>query len=746
MFEQRSRAEWIERGLLALRTAYERSRRYVRDHQFVLLSLGLIAVTAFGARFLAIVRFPGPSGADYGNYLTNLHAFLGQDVTGDGLGYPTVFLVYLWLVTSAFGELQGLQISGPLLAALLCLPSYVLLRTFVDTRLALVGAGMLTFAESVSELIGWGGNPNLLGMAFGTLFFAFLARWMIHGRRRDLLAGAVSFGLLAGSHQISFAYFGSATLVALTILAFRGREARRLLRRGAKGLGAGIATSLPFLPFYLSVNEASSYLISAQSIVLTVNDVAFIIAWLFRESLAIWILFFLLAVLGVYRLRGRDPVAFSVGIALLGTPFLLAATVMVLHPVRPLYFLFLGIVLGAMLFLRDGWKERIARATPRPDRADGVIVATVLVLAFALVLVTTAHNRMVQAGNWYIVMTDEVLDGLEWLRDHTPADAAVATSGPVKYGAEDPVGCVWGWWVEGYAHRRSLCTGDLQTLAWNAQIRRSADANRAFLGVVSVENGLLQLGDFAPFGSRGNPLIYGEFGRGYEPLVFFNDARVDISWRDSGGQVRFDRPFYLPTRETSKAIDADRARLEFRAEGQGLLVVRTVESSRDSGTVWVNYTFEAAGTLDRVDISVFGTSRSRINNFDFTTDELTLGGELGFRDAVGGRVRIVDGATRLVGTLPMTNLQAELSEYRFEFAPTAGTFRSSFAVDVGYHVTAVPGPVVSYAAREIFDAHGVGYLLIDRTKVREMEWLTNDRNGYRIAYRNFAVAVFEVIQ
>ncbi|MEK7715228.1 MAG: branched-chain amino acid ABC transporter permease, partial [candidate division NC10 bacterium] len=273
----------------------------------------------------------------------------------------------------------------------------------------------------------------------------------------------------------------------------------------------------------------------------------------------------------------------------------------------------------------------------------------------------------------------------------------------------------------------------------NAQIRRSADANRAFLGVVSVENGLLQLGDFAPFGSRGNPLIYGEFGRGYEPLVFFNDARVDISWRDSGGQVRFDRPFYLPTRETSKAIDADRARLEFRAEGQGLLVVRTVESSRDSGTVWVNYTFEAAGTLDRVDISVFGTSRSRISNFDFTTDELTLGGELGFRDAVGGRVRIVDGATRLVGTLPMTNLQAELSEYRFEFAPTAGTFRSAFAVDVGYHVTAVPGPVVSYAAREIFDAHGVGYLLIDRTKVREMEWLTNDRNGYRIAYRNFAL-------
>src|SRR5437867_2794040 len=159
----------------ALRWALARPRstsRYIIAHKTTALLLFIITVSAFVARFLATSRFPAPPGSDYGNYLTNLHALLGNDVTGDGVQYPWLFLVYVWGVVSLFGELGGLSISGPFLGAIVCVPSYFLLRTYAKPVYALVGSAIITFGGAISEMLWCGGNPNLLGLGFGTRFVA----------------------------------------------------------------------------------------------------------------------------------------------------------------------------------------------------------------------------------------------------------------------------------------------------------------------------------------------------------------------------------------------------------------------------------------------------------------------------------------------------------------------------------------------------------------------------------------------
>lgn len=744
MYEPGDFSKFMQRAFHEVGRVFGRAYEYYCHHSVAISGLGIIVLSAFLLRFVAVSENPAPPGADYGNYLTNLHAFLGNDVTGQGVQYPAVFLLYLWTIVSIFGELTALQVSGPLLGAALSLPSYLLLRNYVRTPFALVGTALIVFSEGVSEMIGWGGNPNLLGMTFGISFFAFLARFIAQGKRVDLAISATSFGLLAGSHQVSVAYFGFSSLLAMAILALTARE-RRAVRRGLLGVGTGVLASIPFIPFYIGFAQSSSNLLPAAPILFSIGDVAFLIGWLFRDSLGVWIPIAIIAVLGYWRMRTSDRVAFSLGVSLLISPLLLAVTIMVLHPVRPLYFLYLGLVPGAMTFAQAGWDKARSHTPVRERRFEPAAIATALILAFALVLMTTAYQRTVQAVDWYFVANKDVLDGLRWIKQNTPEDSVVATSGSNRYGSERFVGCSWGWWIEGYAQRKSFCTVNPQDLAWDAQVREAIEANKAFSGSISLDNGWLRIGDYAPYSSQGNPIVYGEFGHGYEAMVYFNDARVVVQWSSSeGGPLREDAAFFLTNKSTELNSTPTRVRLEHTAGDESISIHRTVDVPRASRISWVNYSLSVSGTISRVSISLFGTSTSRLANFDASSNTLTIGGVPGFRESLAGSVRIVEGGDALSSATFMTNPEAEYPEVGFVFSVADTAFSVSFAVWAQYDGEIVPSNVEVFRAESIFALAGVNFVFVDKLKVREMEWFTNNRSHFAIAYQNSGVALFAV--
>lgn len=743
MFE-RSAATRLASVTSQFRRAFGSVADYLLTHRFQANGLAIIAASAFLVRFLTLLGNPAPPGADYGNYLTNLHAAEGMDVTGGGVQYPGVFIAYLWVVVSAFGELQGLLISGPLLAALVCIPSYILLRNFGTPVFAMLGSAVLTFGEWASEMIGWGGNPNLLGILFGVCFMAFLAEYLRSGTRRELILGAVFLALTAGSHQISVVVFAVSALFAIFIAGAVTRD-RHVMKRGARVLLAGVACSLPFIPFYLGFAGGFSGAPVFDPTPITVKDMVFIFDWFFRESLVLWIPLVAAAVVGYRRLLRSNPVSFAVGISLLAAPLLLMETLMSQHPVRSVYFLPLGIVPGAVAYVQSTAEQLRSRAeSPSPTSAARSVLLAVILTA-ALVLVSTSQTRMAQAEAFYTVATPELLDILHWVDAYTPRMSVIATSGPSQYGQEANVGCQWGWWIEGVGERESLCTADLQYLAWQTQIDRSAEANRVFAGVVSFENGWVRMGDFAPYGTRGNPIVSGDFGLGYETLVYFDDASVTVRWNDSTTGILRSASAHDLSAATNTASSNGSAAFRSVDVGQGISVVRTVTMSAGSALIWNNYSFKVAGTLSQVSVSVFGTSHSRLNDFDQRRMALAVGSAPGFREDAAGEVRIQDGAQDFVDASYSTNPESSMPQVGLVFDPTGGTFNLSLAIEAFVDHSVPVSGVQIHTAKQVLAAAGAGYVLVDKTRLRDYEWLAADRADFRVAYQNSRIGLFSVV-
>ncbi|MGQ0797649.1 MAG: hypothetical protein ACT4OI_07295 [Methanobacteriota archaeon] len=710
-----------------------------------LVVLGLVAIGAAGfvIRYAAVLRYPAPPGADGGYYLTNLHAFLGNDVAGDGLGYPFVFLAYLWGITSLLGELPGLQVSGPLLAGILAVPSYVFLRTFVDAHLALIGAAILTLSETSSEMIGWGGAPTLLGMIFGLLFLAFLARWMSAGDRKHLVASAGFFGLLAGTHPFTLACFAFTAILAVAGLGL-SRRTRASARRGGIGLIGGLLGSLPFFPFYARLAFDSPRLVPSQPIPMTLGDLGFIFGYLFREAIPFWALLVPAAAVGVVALTKRDRIAGAIGLSLLVSPVILTTTVFVLHPIRPFLYLPVGIVLGVLALLDRKGTPRADRR-PRPSYlVPHAVGAATLLLAVVLVLVPAASRRMVEAGDWYSVVPEDGLEAFDWIRSNVPEYLAVGTTGPAKYGSDDMVGWLWGWWIEGYAQRRSLSTAEPLSLVWRGQITRSEDANRAFMGQYALENGFLLLGDTAPYGSLGNPMIAGatRYGYDYEPLLSFSDARVDVTWRDGDEGSRTVPIADLPVREATSSQEERIARIETRASTEGLVAFRTTELEEGSRAARVNYSFEASGMIEEITISVFPTSRSAFGSFDVSALALPIRGS-SYPPRAGAELRVHETTATCLAATQTTGPEGRPG-VALRFAANRSEARVSLLVEVMDSAPSRPDRVRVFHARSLFETYGVQYVLLDKERERELEWFSRDRGHYRAVFENPSVAIFEL--
>jgi hypothetical protein len=700
--------------------------------------VALVAVAAFALRYAIVLRYPTPPGADGGYYLANVHAFLGSDVAGDGVGYPPVFLAYLWGLTSVVGDLPGLMVSGALLAGLLAVPAFLFLRTFFDPPLALIGSAALSFGEVYSEAIGWGGGPTLLGILFGLVFLAFFIRWIRDGRRRDLVAAAASLGLLAGTHPFSLAFFAFAASLPVAAFALR-RHTRRWAARGAVGVALGAAASLPFAPFYAGLLVDAPHLVPGQPIGLSANDLAFIFAYLFRETLWLWTLFLPAAAAGVVLSARRTPLLSAFGSSLLAAPFVLTLTVFVLHPIRPFLHLPIGMILGVLALLHLSTTPAAPRRT-RSAVPRFVAIGT-LALAVALVLVPAASRRMVDADDWYNVLGAEGLEALDWIRGNVPEGAAVGTTGPAKYGSDEHVGWLWGWWIEGYARRRTLSTAQLLSLVWESQVARAEDANRAFMGAHSMENGYALVGDSAPGSGLGNPMmsVRTRHGYEYEPLLSFDDHEVEVRWRTPDGAQRSDRLADLPVRAATLSVGGALAVIEAVASSDGLTVRRTVELLEGSRTGWVNVTVSTSGTLEGLAITVRAASRSEFGSPDPSGLRLSVQ-RTSWRGVTATlRVQAADGV--LPAAAPMA--EDPRSTATFSFSGGGPEARVSFALDTLESESAGFSGVHGYRAESIFDRYDVRFMLVDKGRAREMEWFSSDDLRYRLAFENSRIALFE---
>ena len=320
----------------------------------------------------------------------------------------------------------------------------------------------------------------MFGQAFLLFALYYLGRGLVERRRIFLLLGAGFAALSVGT------WIPSAAFLAITIplfAAFTGSRYQLPLRKLAGALaGWGVLVvglSLVFLPFYLgSVEILQSRTLNPYQYGWSDLDRAF--ETIFREwpdavvspPLVLSLVGFLTLYCVSVRRHGSllAPAAASMMLSSLALFF-------ASFEIRFLSLLAIGIMAALAFLLSDlfvmlkGVTVNVAVA--RAARL-GVVAVALFLMAFQ---VGASHQESKAIFNYYRVLDEDVVDGLDWLRENVPRDSVIVASGNVW-------GFHYGWWIEGYSKIPTFNATDALWFSFQEE-KEQNDIARALLASTS---------------------------------------------------------------------------------------------------------------------------------------------------------------------------------------------------------------------------------------------------------------------
>jgi len=706
--------------------------RAVRRDWRVWIPLALIAAFGFLVRFSAEQIHPGPSGADYGNYLTNVAILWGRDVTGAGLQYPPLYLFYLSLLLLVFPTLTALQISGPLLTSILTFPGYRLVRLYTDERPALLGAAIIALADPFSELMGWGGGPQLFATIFIVLFFCEGVRALENGSRKHGILAGLALSAVAGSHQLSLLY-----ILLLAVLTGAGlplvlrRKAWPHVRRGMTIIGFGVLFSLPYAGIYVALayrlQPVAPPVLITPDLSSLVSNADFVLGFGI-----LWVPLILVAAIGYARTLRRAPVRSLVGYVLLFGPFLLTLTIFAYHPARPLYEVPIGVAPGVAVLV-----ESVARPESRWLRDNkglkGVTVVMVALVALGGVAYAS-HARIQGAASYYYILGPGVLDGLAWLRDNTLEGSKVITDGPPQYGLDELNGYQWAWWIQGFASRMAYGTGSLPLQTYKDWAAQTDLANIYFTGRYVGENEFWRVGENGPSAAVGNPILFGKYAAGYKGAALFDDSAILLNRSGAIGS-----PFYWPGKAFSETLIGGNLRMTVTDTAAGAAFERTSSLQDGVPDVIVNMTIE--GSFSMATVPLFTTSNALISTTNRSTGRSQIVAQGDFQET-----NHIEISTELQNaTLLETNpLGGALPTTRVDFV--FGLLGTRSTITFTFHLPPAgnrPSPGLRWTnTTSILEFAGVDYVYVSAQRTRDLNRFLSD-SEYLTLYRNSDVIIFQ---
>lgn len=448
--------------------------------RWALLLVLLVAVSWY--RFEHMQANPAPPGSDAGNWLAFGRELMGQDVKAARAAYPPVFPAITWWMANRIGPLEAGKVLGSLSSVLSGIPLYLIAVSEAPWGLALVGTAAFLATGYRSEVVAFGGYPQLLAEAF-----ALAALWLfaVGVMRRSLTAvgmGAIFTSLVVGTHHLTSLFLFASLLACSLVLLGQGASGRSIVRMGVWfGLVSAIL-SVPYAAtYYAMVRELSGSPFNAQH--WGIGTAGETLSYIFRNSVGLWYALTGVAVTSLVMAGPRPkPILRAVTISIL------AATVSLFvrySEVRTLQFLFPGIILGFILAgailweLPGGMRLRARRA---------LLGAAMLAVTAATVWGGVQFTR--QSFPWYQLLDNRRVEALDWLRSNTPEDALIAATASRN-------GFTLGWWIEGYAGRRTFSGGDPRWMIFQDEKDQTRTANTMFAMVNAGDPQTQEFGESA---------------------------------------------------------------------------------------------------------------------------------------------------------------------------------------------------------------------------------------------------------
>jgi hypothetical protein len=391
-----------------------------------------------------LLRLPYPvSGSDGGNWLALSGGLMGIRANAAATVYPPGFLVLLVAIRSLMPPIEALRVAAALVALLPGIGCYLLLRAMRLRRIALVGV-LFPLLGYPSEMIAWGGYPQLMGTGLVLIACAALLR----GYRTDRLGYFMVCGAFAGLSVLTHQLAGLQALIALPVMSGLVLLAnphvwlQRIKQWTVTALVLAMV-ALPAVPVYIElIARAGTHAFNAQD----QSSFGAMFDYLTYDTPLIWRVvgpFVPLALLvrGLQRAWIDVAVIFGLLVASLG---LTLAT----FEVRAM---FVGLLVGyaatciafsdLMRMNPGGWRLALAGTA----------------CTLWVTLIVAGQQRFAFTLRYYTSLDQFVAEGLQWLGHQArPGDLAVSVASKEKW----PLG----WWVQGLGHVPSYLAYDSRWL------------------------------------------------------------------------------------------------------------------------------------------------------------------------------------------------------------------------------------------------------------------------------------------
>lgn len=437
---------------------------------FLLLLIGTVAAY----RWIQLDGNLGPPGSDGGQWLAFSHQmFSGERVKAGFERYPPMVPLLLGFLTPVLPPLLALKILGILASVVISIPVYLLLRTAISPWLAAVLAAAVPLAPYHSEVLMFGGYPQMLGTAFLVLSVFLLVKGLHTGQVRWFLGAGLATAMTIGTNVLPAVQALAAGGAVLLISPFRLRhEGWSVVRRrlGSALLWWGLLSAALVLPFssaYLGYFTTGYFSTAAER---ATNPLTLALlptlGWLgsaWRWEFLLWLS--ILVVMLPAAIKATLGRKLLLADATAGLVVCAVVVLLLFRELRSLQVIEISLVLSVGILVRVPismpWGMSVGRfsnaLTLIPWRqikgSVGTALATALVLVVVLAVVVVGERRSRIAYDWYLVLNPSALSALDWLRANGhPGARVVATGGPR--------GNNYGWWIEGYAHLPTYMVGN----------------------------------------------------------------------------------------------------------------------------------------------------------------------------------------------------------------------------------------------------------------------------------------------
>ena len=406
----------------------------------------LLPTLAFGA--IAARRWvqmgPYVTGGDPGNWFALGKELFGQPGKSTVGAFPPLVPATMHLGQLVLDEMVVAKSMAAISVLLIIVATYFVTRQSTNVVIATSVASIVGLSSYLNEVSAFGGYPQNIATALIIFAAAFVARYLEHGRRNDLIKAAVATSLVGLTHH---AYFFVAGVICGTVwlIWLTQRPSRPLLLERTKGLAiVAVSAALAFLPTLLLLARADY----APPLNVLEADLASL--WTYSAAEAPWFWLWLTVAGLVYLLLTtdrRNEATWKVGAAcaLVGiVAYVWSGEARVFPPIVIGSSIGTGLALHSILSSSQSSVWRLPTA--------------VLLAAFVLVLWARTDVRMGDVYSYYRVADGSLMETASWIDQRRDEGTFVARHGRNIW----PIG----WWFEGLTEARVVVGGDERLLAF----------------------------------------------------------------------------------------------------------------------------------------------------------------------------------------------------------------------------------------------------------------------------------------